>query len=152
MANVIYVIAGLVLLFFSRDFLVRGIVTIANRLHLSNFFISAVVIGFGTSIPEFLVCLNAVLGGFPEIALGNVIGSNISNVLLVLGLAAIIRPIPCQSSHIRRDAVMAMAARLYFSIAFAGRFYQSFCWTCDDIEFNSLSYFYRIYRNTTKKI
>lgn len=100
MINVFYIIAGLVLLFFSGDLLIRGSVTIAEKFHLSNVFISAVVIGFGTSMPEFMVSLDAVLNGFHEIALGNIIGSNISNVLFVLGIAAIIRPVSCKSSHI----------------------------------------------------
>lgn len=101
---------GVFLLIFSGDFLVRGIVTIADKSNLSKVFISTVIIGFGTSLPELLVCLNAVWDGFPEIALGNVIGSNISNILLVIGFTTVIQTIPCKSTKIRRDALIGMTA------------------------------------------
>jgi len=115
-SNILFVIGGLVLLFLGGDGLIRGSVTIAKKLNLSNLLISTIVIGFGTSAPELLVYLDAVFEGFPEIALGNIVGSNISNVLLVLGMAASISTIPCITSQIRRDAIMGMAASVFLSL------------------------------------
>lgn len=88
----IFVAIGLVLLFFGGEGLVRGSVTISRRLGISAILIGVVVVGFGTSAPELLVSVKASLMEQPDIALGNVVGSNIANVLLILVLPPFSRP------------------------------------------------------------
>lgn len=99
--------AGLVLLFVGGEGLVRGSVAIAERLGISKLLIGLVIVGFGTSTPELLVSVNAALGGTPEIALGNVVGSNIANVLLIVGVAAVITPILGWDRTAVREALVA---------------------------------------------
>ncbi|MEQ1771894.1 MAG: calcium/sodium antiporter, partial [Devosia sp.] len=89
---------------------IRGAVGIARRLGLSELLIGLTLIGFGTSAPELLTSVNAAVSGAPGIALGNVIGSNISNVLLVFGLVALIRPIPVNPAAITRDGLVMIVA------------------------------------------
>ena len=85
----IQVIAGLILLVVAGDVLIRGAVSTAENFGLSKLVIGLTVIAFGTSAPELVVGVNAALTGFPEMALGNVVGSNTANILLVIGLPAI---------------------------------------------------------------
>jgi len=94
---------GLVMLFLSGKYLVDASVAIARRLNIPTMIIGLTVVAFGTSAPELLVSLQAAVAGYPEIAMGNVVGSNISNVLLVLALTAIIFPIPVPASSVRKD-------------------------------------------------
>jgi cation:H+ antiporter len=82
-------LAGLALLVLAGDALVRGAVNLALRLGIPALIVGLTVVAFGTSAPELLVSVQAVLRGAPEIAIGNVVGSNIANILLVLGLPAI---------------------------------------------------------------
>ncbi|MGQ5702204.1 calcium/sodium antiporter [Sandaracinobacteroides sp. A072] len=111
------VAAGLVLLFIGGESLVRGSVNIAERLGISKLIIGLVIIGFGTSMPELLVSLNAALNGAPEIALGNVVGSNIANTLLIIGIAAVIVPISGWSPTALREAVVAgLSALILFGL------------------------------------
>lgn len=103
--------AGLVLLFVGGEALVRGAVAIAERLGLSRLLIGLVIVGFGTSTPELLVSVRAALDGAPEIALGNVVGSNTANILLIGGLAALLMPIAgWQRTAVREGLVMALVA------------------------------------------
>lgn len=83
-----YVAAGLALLLLGGEGLVRGSVAVAERLNLSTLLVSMVIVGFGTSAPELMVSTAAALKGAPNIALGNVVGSNIANILLILGMSA----------------------------------------------------------------
>lgn len=101
---------GLVLLFVGGEALVRGAVSTASRLGLPTLLIGMVVVGFGTSAPELVVSIRAALDGAPEIALGNVIGSNIANILLILGTAALILPIKAIPALMRRDTLAMLAA------------------------------------------
>ncbi|MGB0922224.1 MAG: calcium/sodium antiporter [Alphaproteobacteria bacterium] len=117
------VIGGLVLLLLAGDLLVRGAVALAVRLDISPLIIGLTIVAFGTSAPELMISLEAALGGLPGIAIGNVIGSNIANVLLVLGVPAIIYPICCDQSGIRRNTFMMIGATLVFiAFAFQGTF------------------------------
>ncbi|MCM2563905.1 calcium/sodium antiporter [Lutimaribacter sp. EGI FJ00015] len=104
--------AGLVLLLLGGDLLVRGAVALAARLGLSPLLIGLTIVGFGTSTPELVTSINAALAGAPGIALGNVVGSNIANIGLILGLAALIAPISVARGEFRRDAVWLLAATL----------------------------------------
>ncbi len=106
------VAAGLVLLFLGGEGLVRGSIAIAERLGISKLLIGLVIVGFGTSTPELLVSVNAALEGAPEIALGNVVGSNIANVLLIIGLAAVITPILGWERAAVREALVATLVSL----------------------------------------
>lgn len=111
-ADLLLVAGGLVLLFLGGEALVRGSVAIAERLGISKLVIGLVIVGFGTSTPELLVSVKAALNGAPEIALGNVVGSNIANVLLIVGVAAVIAPILDWPRTALREAVMATLAAL----------------------------------------
>ena len=106
----LFVLAGLVLLFVGGEGLVRGSVAISKRLGISIILIGVVVVGFGTSAPELLVSIKASLNGQPDIALGNVVGSNIANVLLILGIASLLSPVVCKDKAILRDAFAVFVA------------------------------------------
>ncbi len=95
--------AGLYLLTIAADWLVSGASNLARRLGVSSLVIGLTVVAFGTSMPEFVVSVDASLNNNPGIAVGNVVGSNIFNIALILGIAALIQPISCSRSVIRRD-------------------------------------------------
>ena len=108
--------AGLALLFVSGRFLVDSSVAISRRLHIPRMVIGLTVVAFGTSAPELLVSLQAAFSGYPEIAIGNVVGSNISNILLVLALTALIFPIPAPATSVKLDwpIMMGVSLLLFF--------------------------------------
>lgn len=91
--NVLLIFIGFVLLIKGADFLVNGSVKIAKRLHIPEIIIGLTIVSIGTSMPELIVSITSALEGHSDMALGNVIGSNICNILLILGLAALIRPV-----------------------------------------------------------
>ncbi|MCH7929862.1 MAG: calcium/sodium antiporter [Proteobacteria bacterium] len=95
---------GLLFLFMGGEMLVRGSVALADRVGVSPLLIGLTVVAFGTSAPELAVCLEAALAGNPDIAVGNVVGSNIANILLILGVGAMISPIRCAPIVVFRDA------------------------------------------------
>ncbi|MGD9868366.1 MAG: calcium/sodium antiporter [Hyphomicrobiales bacterium] len=103
---------GLVLLFFGGELLVRGAVLLAHRLGVSCLMIGLTIVGFGTSTPELVTSLQAVMESAPGIAVGNIVGSNIANVLLIVGIAALICPIPCNQRIVLRDGGLMLAASL----------------------------------------
>lgn len=108
--------AGLTLLFISGKYLVDSSVAISRRLRIPRMIIGLTVVAFGTSAPELLVSLQAAFSGYPEIAIGNVVGSNISNILLVLAITALIFPIPVPISSVKRDwpIMMGVSVLLFF--------------------------------------
>ena len=119
----ISIVGGLVLLFLGGEALVRGAVSLASRLGVSKLVISLTVMALGTSAPELVVALQAALEGAPGVAVGNVVGSNIANVLLILGVAAMITPIVTQPSAIARDGVaMVLASVVFIALAWVGEF------------------------------
>lgn len=103
------VLAGLIGLAFGGDWLVRGSVGIAQRMGISNLVTGLVIVGAATSMPEMVASIQAALIGSPEIAWGNIAGSNLANTLLILGTAALVAPIVLTGAG-RRDAVVALAA------------------------------------------
>lgn len=112
---------GLVILLLAGDALVRGAVNLALRLGVPALLVSLTVVAFGTSAPELLVSVQAVLLGAPGIAVGNVVGSNIANVLLVLGLPALIAGIAAHEHDVRRSyTLMLGATALFVVLAFLG--------------------------------
>ncbi len=112
--TVVMVAGGLALLLAGGEFLVRGAVGLACALGVSPLVIGLTVVAFGTSAPELVVSLQAALGGHPDIVLSNVVGSNIANVLLIVGAAAAIRAIPVAPGLLRRDGALVLAATLGF--------------------------------------
>lgn len=110
--NLLALAAGLALLTAGADYLVRGAISLANRLGMPPLLIGLTVVGFGTSMPELLVSLQAALGGSPAIAVGNVVGSNTANILLILGVSAAISPIAARIPNLNRDLVMMLVAAL----------------------------------------
>ena len=104
------VIAGIWLLVLGGNYTIDAAVAIARRAQLSRVFIGATIIAFGTSVPELFTSVNANLQDFPGISLGNVIGSNIANVLLVIGAAALVVPLAVARSKVLRDLALMLAA------------------------------------------
>ena len=98
------------MLFFGGEALVRGASSVARHFHLSPMVIGLTIVGFGTSAPELLVSLQAALEGKPEIAIGNVVGSNIANILLILGISALIAPLIIPARRMWRDLAFMLAA------------------------------------------
>ncbi|HEY9081905.1 MAG TPA: calcium/sodium antiporter [Vicingaceae bacterium] len=109
-------IGGLAVLIGGGEVLVRGAVGIAAKFKLSPLVIGMTIVSFGTSAPELIVSLKAALNGFPEIAIGNVVGSNIANIALVLGLTAIVLPIPVAVATLKRDWPIMMFISLLFFV------------------------------------
>ena len=104
---------GFVLLVAGGEALVRGAVSVAARLGVSPLLIGLTLVGFGTSTPELVTSLQAAFDGRPGIAVGNVVGSNIANILLILGVAALIAPVPvARGGGFRRDGVALVGASL----------------------------------------
>lgn len=91
--NVFLIFVGFVLLIKGADWLVNGSVKIAKRLHIPEIIIGLTIVSIGTSMPELIVSVTSALEGHSDMALGNVIGSNICNILLILGLSAVVRPV-----------------------------------------------------------
>lgn len=114
-----YLVAGLIGLFFGGEALVRGSVGIARRMAISPLLIGLTVVGFGTSTPELLVSVDAAWRGVPDIALGNIVGSNIANILLIIGFSALVWPIKVMGATLRRDTAVMMAAALVLVPIFA---------------------------------
>jgi cation:H+ antiporter len=102
----------LVLLLVGGELLVRGAVASAKALGVSPLLIGLTLVGFGTSTPELVTSVTAALNGSAGIAVGNVVGSNIANILLILGLSAVIYPMAVNPKGFKRDAFMVMAAAL----------------------------------------
>jgi len=107
-------IGGLALLILGGELLVRGSVRLAERVGISPLLIGLTLVGFGTSTPELVTSVQAALIGSPGIAVGNVVGSNIANILLILGLSAVIVPLAVQTNALRRDGLFVVATALAF--------------------------------------
>lgn len=108
----LFILLGVILLYFGAEGLVRGSASLAARVGISPLIAGLTVVAFGTSAPELSVSVSSALTGRPDIALGNVIGSNIFNIAVILGLAAIIRPLQIHLSVIRRDIPVMIGALL----------------------------------------
>ena len=121
MMDLLYVAIGLVLLVFAGDALVRGSVNLSLRLGIPPLIVGLTVVAFGTSAPELLVSVQAILDDAPGIALGNVVGSNIANILLVLGIPAIITTIHSSTLGVSRGFITMLAATaLFIGLCFLG--------------------------------
>ena len=112
MYDSLVLLIGLVVLIKSADFLVAGASSIAARLGISSLVIGLTIVSFGTSLPEMLVTMVSGLRNNADLAIANVIGSNIANVLLVLGVAAIVRPLRVQDSTVVSEIPFSLTAAL----------------------------------------
>lgn len=117
------IVAGIWLLVKGGDWTIDAAVAIAQRAKLSPMFIGATIVAFGTSLPELFTSINANQTGFPGISLGNIVGSNIANVLLVLGAAALIIPLTANKKEVARDLILMLIAT---AILVAGMLYGVF--------------------------
>lgn len=117
----LFLLVGLFLLLIGGDYLVKSSSALAKKLNISPFLIGLTVVSFGTSAPELLVSLNAAFNGSSGLAIGNVIGSNIANVALVLGLTVLIRPIVVQSKkYVFSWSMMLFASLMFFGFSVDG--------------------------------
>lgn len=113
MSTTLYILilsGGVVLLLSGGEVLVRGAITLASRLGVSTLVIGLTVVAFGTSAPELAFNITASLSGHNELSLGNIVGSNIANIGLILGLAAMLKPLKVNSSVIRREMPVMIAS------------------------------------------
>ena len=118
---VVFLLLGIVFLLIGGDLLVKSSAALAAKLSVSPFLIGITVVSFGTSAPELLVSLNAALQGSTGIAMGNVIGSNIANIALVLGLTILIRPINVDSKrYLFSWLIMLVASFMFYGFSIDG--------------------------------
>jgi len=120
MMNFLYLLLGVGLLTAGGEALIRGALAAAKRFGVSPLLSGLVIVGFGTSAPELVVSIDAALSQQPDIAIGNVLGSNIGNILLILGICALITPLAVQPLALRRDAVTGVAASILFLVLVGG--------------------------------
>lgn len=116
MTDIVMVCGGLILLVVGGELLVRGAVAVAERAGMSPLLIGLTLVGFGTSTPELVTSVQGSLAGSPGIAIGNVVGSNISNMLLILGTSALITPMAVNSIALQRDGVFVLAISALFAV------------------------------------
>lgn len=116
MNDYVMIAGGLCLLIAGGEFLVRGAANAAARLGMSPLLIGLTLVGFGTSMPELVTSIEASLLGAPGIAIGNIVGSNIANILLILGLAALITPITVGRQALARDGVIVLVCSVVFVV------------------------------------
>jgi cation:H+ antiporter len=110
--NIGLLIIGLFTLIMGGDFLVRGASSLALRLHMTPLVVGLTIVAFGTSSPELLISLNAAISGSPDLAMGNVVGSNICNLALVLGVTVLIGPVRVSADSIQIDWPVTMGSSL----------------------------------------
>ena len=114
--DIFYLIIGLIVLVLGGEFLVRGAIPLAVRMKVSMVVVGLTVVSFATSAPELIVSVYSSLTGHSDIALGNVIGSNIANITLVLGATSIISPLGFQNRLYRFDLPMVLLASTLFGV------------------------------------
>jgi len=114
--NILLFTAGLLMLYYGAEWLVRGSSSLAGSLGMQPIVIGLTVVAFGTSAPELVVSLVSSIKGKSMIAVGNIIGSNICNIALVLGMTALFQPIKCHPSVVKRDIPIMLGITLYFLV------------------------------------
>lgn len=118
--SILLTVVGLALLWLASDQFVVGASALAEKLGVSPLAVGVVVMGFGTSAPELVVSAVAALSGSPEVGIGNVVGSNLANLTLVLGVAAFMAPLAVSSKTLRREVLLAVGATVAFAVAIQG--------------------------------
>ena len=111
--DITFILLGLVMILVGSDWLVDGASGIARKYGISEFVIGMTIVGIGTSMPELVASVISALGGHGDMALGNVTGSNICNILLILGVTALISPIGYTKSNVRKDIPFAIGVSLF---------------------------------------
>ncbi len=114
--DITFTFGGILLLYVGAELLVRGSVALSQKFRVTPLLIGLIVIGLGTSSPELVVSIEATLIGSGEIAVGNIIGSNISNLALILGLAALFHPIRASSDLLRREVPIMIAVSILMTL------------------------------------
>lgn len=114
--DILWIVAGLVLILVGSDWLVEGASGVARKYGISEFIIGMTIVGIGTSMPELVSSLISAIQGHGDMALGNVTGSNICNILLILGVTALISPIKYTRSNIRKDIPFAILVSLFLIV------------------------------------
>ncbi len=123
MSDWLIITAGLAILTVGADVLIRGASTLARRFGVSELLIGLTLVGFGTSTPELVSSIQAAVAGSPGVALGNVIGSNIANILLILGISAAIAPFAVDQKAFKRDGAMVLGATIVvIAVSMTGEF------------------------------
>ena len=118
-----FILVGFVLLIGGAEYLVRGAVAIANKLKIPSIIVGLTIVAFGTSTPEFVVSIKAALNGAGGISIGNIVGSNVSNILLILGVAGVISSVTCEKKTFLRDwGFMMFTTLLFVFFALSGKF------------------------------
>jgi cation:H+ antiporter len=121
--DLLFIVLGLVGLYYGADFLVKGSARLAASFGIPTIVIGLTVVSYGTSMPEQIVSLTAAFNGTPDVAVGNVVGSNIFNIALILGLTAFVFPVHVHPQLIRRDIPLMIAVSvLAYLMAFDGRY------------------------------
>ncbi len=113
--NILFIIAGVFLVLWGADRMTDGAVSIAQRLNIPQIVIGLTIVAMGTSMPEFCVSLVSALKGTPDLAVGNVVGSNIFNVLLIVGVAALVAPMIISRSTVKKDIPWAVFSAIILS-------------------------------------
>lgn len=111
---VLLVVGGMIYLVMGGDLLVRGAIALSRRAGIPPMVVGLTVVAFGTSAPELVVSVRAALVGYGELAIANVVGSNIANVLLVIGVPALVHPLVCDQEGVDRDGFFMLAASVLF--------------------------------------
>lgn len=121
--NILYIILGLTLLVLGGNWLLKSSVGLSYQLNISKIIVGLTVVSFATSAPEMIVSIKAALNGYPDIAVGNVVGSNIGNVGLVLGVVLLINAIQVETNFYKTDWPMKMVATvlLFFFLFLDGK-------------------------------
>jgi len=120
--SIVFLVAGAIMLFYGAEWIVKGGANIAERLGIPSLVVGLTVVAFGTSLPELIVSITAAIEGSSAIAVGNVVGSNVANVGLVLGLSALIFPVTMNYDVLKRDLLIYLGVcGLFVLFAFDGR-------------------------------
>ena len=114
--NILLIVVGVVLVIWGADRMTDGAVCIAQRLNIPQIVIGLTIVAMGTSMPEFFVSLMSALKGTPDLAVGNVVGSNIFNTLLIVGVSAMVTPIVIAKSTVKKDMPWSMLAAVMLTI------------------------------------
>ncbi len=112
--DALLLVVGIIIILFGGDYLVRGAVSLARKTGVPSLLIGLTIVAFGTSAPEMVVSVFAALAGSPGLAVGNIVGSNIANIFLVLGIPAVIAAMGTTAKGVRTNALIALAVSLLF--------------------------------------
>ncbi|SFG24674.1 calcium/sodium antiporter [Prevotella sp. KH2C16] len=120
--NIVFILAGIVLVLWGADRLTDGAVGLAERMHVSQLVIGLTIVAFGTSAPEFCVSLVSALKGTADLAVGNIVGSNVFNTLLIVGVTALVAPMTILKTTVNRDLPFAfLASTVLIVLCYFGR-------------------------------